>query len=260
MEDKNVKSLSFDGRRYQFGEKILSYAIEYEGGKTTVVSINLPLKGRPLKTDEIAFANESFVNGFKVVKTKNGEYGYIREEDNCLLPYRFDVALDFNEYGLAMVGKHGYVTWINTNFEYLNSRGEMTMEQEGLPFSAWDKINAFSECESPLSLVIRRFGDIYVYNYMDTFGKFKSFIEVGYNKELKISSLPLTTFHTGTSFNEQGYATVENFILSSKGYMIDLNDLLKMCADNGYIDLIFNGIDKKVQEHDRTLNGRTLKR
>ncbi len=257
MESKNIISLRFAERREQDGERILKYVIEYEGDRTKIVSINLPLSGRPVKTDEISFEstfiNKSFVNGFKVVKTKNGEYGYIREEDNCLLPYRFDVALDFNEHGLAMVGKHGYVTWINKNFEYLDSRGQMTMEQEGFPFRAWDKINAFSKGENPLSLVVKRFYDIYTYCYMDTFGKFKSFVEVGYNKELKINSLPLTAFPTGTSFNEQGYATSENLILSSKGYMVDWKDLLKMCADNGYLDLLFDAIDKKVQDQGRTL-------
>ena len=65
-------------------------------------------------------SNENFVNGFKVVKTANGEYAYIRESDNSLLPFRYDIAFDFNEFGFAIVGKDGSVSWINKDFKYLN--------------------------------------------------------------------------------------------------------------------------------------------
>ncbi len=246
MENEKVKSLSFDGRRYQFGEKILNYSIEYEGGKTTVVSINLPLKGRLTKTDEIIFENESFVNGFKVVKTKNGEYGYVREEDNALLPYRYDVALDFNEYGLAMVGKDGYVTWINRNFEYLNSLITMSKYEEEYYFLSFEKINAFSKGEIPLSLLIQQHYDIYIYYYIDILGKLKSF------KEYNEGYPALAAFLAATPFNEQGYARADDYILSSKGYMISKSDLKDKSLNAGLPDSIFE-FAKETKKNERTL-------
>ena len=56
---------------------------------------------------EIIDNSNDFVNGFKVVQTSNGEYAYVRQSDFQLLPFRYDVASDFNEYGFAMVGKKG---------------------------------------------------------------------------------------------------------------------------------------------------------
>ncbi len=254
MENKNVKSLKFDGRVHLENEdrRILRYEIKFDGDKTTIVSINLPLRDRPVKTDEIILANESFVNGFKIVKTKNGEYGYIREEDNSLLPYRYDIALDFNEYGLAMVGKNGYVTWINKNFEYLAPNGEMATEQEEFPFIAWNKINAFSKGEIPLSLIVKRWYDVDAYCYMDTFGRLKNFIR--YSKEIDLNHCSKNnTFSASTSFNEQGYANSGIYILNSKGYFMDIRDLIKMCFSNGAVDAIFDDIDKKYEEQNRTL-------
>ena len=250
MEGKNVVSLSFAERREHDGEKILSYAIEYEGDKTTIVSINLPLSDRPVKTDEIAFANESFVNGFKVVKTKNGEYGYIREEDNFLLSHRYDIALDFNEYGFAMVGKDGYVTWINRNFDYLASDGTMTMEQDDIPFRAWKKIYAFSEGDDPLSLITGRYyDDTPCCRYIDILGKVKSFAKY---KEGKWTYPTLTTFFDATPFNEQGYARADGYILSSKGYMISKSDLEDKSLNAFLPDSIF-AFAQEIEEHGRTL-------
>lgn len=254
MENENVKSLMFENCMHLENEsqKILNYRIEYDGYKKTIVSINLPLGVRPIKTDEIIFENKSFVNGFKVVKTKNGEYGYIREEDNALLLYRYDVALDFNEYGFAMVGKDGYVTWINKNFEYLDTLGKMTKEQNGIPYKAWKKVDAFSKSEIPLSRMVQRWYDIDAYSYMDTSGNLKGFIRYSRGIDLNHYSKNYI-FSTSTSFNEQGYATSGTYILNSKGYFMDVRDLIKKCFDNGAVDAIFDEFDKKVQENERTL-------
>ncbi|NLL44046.1 MAG: hypothetical protein GX247_00045 [Mollicutes bacterium] len=45
--------------------------------------VQLPKDGRPKPTNKIMFESEEFLNGFKVVVMSNGEYAYIREEDNC---------------------------------------------------------------------------------------------------------------------------------------------------------------------------------
>ena len=74
----------------------------------------------PEQSNCIIRSNMNFVNGFKLVEFNDNRYGYIREEDHLLMPYRYDIASDFNEFGLAIVGKNGSVSWINKNFEYLN--------------------------------------------------------------------------------------------------------------------------------------------
>ena len=76
-----------------------------------------------IKSEKIIDDSNEFVNGFKVVQTENGEYAYVRESDNVLLPFRYDVAFDFNQYGFAIVGKDGSVSWIDTTFKYLNLEG-----------------------------------------------------------------------------------------------------------------------------------------
>lgn len=74
---------------------------------------------REEKTDKIVEEDE-FINGYKLVRFANGEFGYIRQSDGKILPHRFDIATSFNEYGLAMVGKNEAVSYITLNFEYLN--------------------------------------------------------------------------------------------------------------------------------------------
>lgn len=88
-----------------------------------VYQVKLPEGKRLEPTEEIMAESEKFVNGFKAVVTKNGEYAYICEEDNCLLPFRYDIAGNFNEHGYAMVGKNANISWINKEFKYFSRHG-----------------------------------------------------------------------------------------------------------------------------------------
>ncbi|MBR3210145.1 MAG: hypothetical protein IKF82_07790 [Bacilli bacterium] len=96
-----------------FGDTVGLYVCQDNDGKEFLA--------REEKTDEIIEEDE-FVNGYKLVRFANGEFGYIREYHRSLLPYRFDVATRFNKYGLAMVGKNGTVSYITDEFKYLKPK------------------------------------------------------------------------------------------------------------------------------------------
>lgn len=64
-----------------------------------------------------------YVNRFKVVRFKDGLYGYVRQSDKKVLPYRFYLASNFNEYGYAMVALKNGVTFIDTGFNVYTMNG-----------------------------------------------------------------------------------------------------------------------------------------
>lgn len=154
---KEVNSLARRGSLFRYPEKscrTINYIINDGEETETRVQVELPVYFRPEMSEVIADDSNDFVNGFKVVKMKNGEYAYVRESNNSLLPFRYDVAFNFNEYGFAMVGKDGGVSWIDKNFNYLNLQGEMQKENTYDPYSnfvGWQSISAFSDDEIPLS-------------------------------------------------------------------------------------------------------------
>lgn len=108
----------------------IDYTINDKENHSMKIRVSLPYNTRPKISDEIVSADSEFINGFKVVQTANGEFAYIRESDGLLLPYRYDIATRFNQYGFAMVAKDGDATWINTSFQYLSSKGEMKTEEK----------------------------------------------------------------------------------------------------------------------------------
>ena len=216
--------------------KIIYSFIDEE--KNTFFEILLPLVGRPQISDIIIEENKDFVNGFKVVKTANDEYGYIRESDNKLLPYRYDIALDFNEYGLAMVGKDGYVTWINTKFQYLNTDGELVSYDNDIlnQEHCFTDISDFSESKNPLSRVsYSNYNSDTFTKYINTNGEVQSF--TNYNGET-LGSFRVNVFSYGNKFDESGFAEADGFILSSEGYCIHKDNLFKIMKEKGFLNII----------------------
>ncbi len=204
-----------------------------------IISTILPDYKRPEPTDKILDDSNEFVNGFKVVQLINGEYAYVRESDNKLLPFRYDIALNFNEYGLAMVGRQGRVTWIDTSFNYLNSFGEMVPDDNPEKLRGFEEMEDFSKGTIPLSKVVNFEDDGAGLCYVEPDKKFKNFYR--YNGTLDQSS----SYHfeyESTSFNEEGYAITDNSILFAEGVMIGFDDLLKICIDKGYLKEISEAV------------------
>lgn len=199
---------------------------------------------RPKKSEKIIDDSNEFVNGFKVVQTANGEYAYVRESDNVLLPFRYDIAFDFNQYGFAIVGKDGSVSWIDTTFKYLNLEGEFVEEQLDKSysiFSGWQGISEFSDGSIPLSRVYDGRNSYGKIAYLGIDGKFKKF----YKYDGKIHEhWSDTIFNNGTEFNENGYATADGKMLFARGYYCSYADLIKICEEKGFITSISEDAEK----------------
>jgi hypothetical protein len=91
-------------------------------------------------------------NGFAVVQTSNGEFAYMEENTNKLLPYRYDVASQFNNHGFAIVGKANSVTFINRNFQYLSKNGTFVSEnldKEYITFEGFSSLKSGFDKDIP---------------------------------------------------------------------------------------------------------------
>lgn len=216
-----------------------------DGEKTKKnIFVQLPQFYRPKKTDEIINCSNDFINGFKIVQTSNGEYAYVRESDNTLLPYRYDVAFNFNQYGFAIVGKNGSVSWIDTNFRYLDPNGNMIEEEldkNYTKFNGWQGIGSFSEGNIPLSRVYDGRNTYSRVSYFGTDGKLKDFYR--YNGKID-DSISINNFSAGTIFDETGHAMADGYMLFARGYYLSYEDLRKICQEKGYITVISEDANK----------------
>lgn len=141
ISKSSIPQSSFDYKYYH------EYVINYDDNKNKKV-IDVPVKNiygtRNTFSKKIVSSNK-FINGFKLVILEDNTFGYIRESDNVMVPYRYDIASDFNEYGLAMVGKYGFVTWIDKDFNYLSNEGYVKgkMAEETGPFIGFNAVFEF---------------------------------------------------------------------------------------------------------------------
>lgn len=235
---KDFKEINVElGGQFKKGGKEIQYytyrIIGTNGLNDYISSVHMPLNKRPEKSSEIVEESENFVNGFKVVKISNGEYAYVRESDNLLLPYRYDVVSNFNDYGFAVVGRDGYVSWIDKNFNYFSRNGEMIIDitddyyYHGLV--GWDKLSNFSSGNIPLSrlyyIASSYFGidkkrkEFRVFDEnMREIGKEKSFVD----------DQPI--------FNEKGYAVGKNIVLFDNGVCISKDNFINFAIENCSID------------------------
>ena len=238
------------------GDRHICYEINEGEETSTDIFVVLPGGWRPKKTDKIADDSNDFVNGFKVVKMANGEYAYVRESDNSLLPFRYDVAFDFNEFGFAIVGKDGNVTWIDKEFKYLNLKGEMIEEEldkSWVKFAGWQRVSTFSKGVIPLSRVYDGRGSHSRIAYFGTNGKLKEFYR--YNGVMDTYSV-ITIFGSATTFDDEGHARADGNMLFARGYYLSYSDLIKLSMEKGFIDSISVDAEKWFDKE----TGNVLKR
>ena len=226
---------------YPNNTKNINYIVYDENDEKRKYSVNLNDCKRPEKSTEIVDDSNDFVNGFKVVKTNNGEYAYLREEDNLLLPFRYDLAFNFNEYGFAIVCKDGKVTWIDRDFKFLNIQGEMVEDNTDSwdNFDGFSGISEFSEGEIPLSRLF--ICDDQEVCYFSTDGIIKEFsiYDGKINKDLSIKC-----FYNGTSFDDDGHAKCDNGVLFAKGFYVSYEDLIIFSLESGYVDSLIERSSK----------------
>ena len=197
--------------------KNISYLINY--GDTN--ELEILVKVNPLKksySSQIIDESSSFQNGFKVVKMANKEYAYFSLKENKLLPYRYDFASDFNDYGLAIIGKDGRVSWINQNFEYLNFLGLMAKDPLAkYLLDGYNIVYNFKGQTNPLAklVFINKNGE-HIITYLEPNQKIKTFY-------LEDGTMPKRKFSNGTEFNND-YALADGNLLHASGYYTNLEE------------------------------------
>ena len=246
---KEIKSIK--GSVYSFVDKETEryvYILNEGTDKEVRVNVLLPYYSRPDISFDIIDDSRGFVNGFKVVQLDNKEYAYVKEEGNTLLPFRYDVATDFNEYGYAMVGKDGKVSWIDKNFKYLNSKYEMVNEDSS-KFNGFLSVSDFSKGEHPLSKVCSCSSDWdKKTSYFGVDGKIIEFSR--YDGEIIRDSDSIKNFsYCSEDFNDKGYATANNdwLILLSSGYYLYTKDLIRICGEKGFLETLSSKIEKQEE-------------
>lgn len=211
------------------GKRECSYKIYGDGIEENKLDVVLPKFGRYEITNEIIDENKKFVNGFKVVKMDTLEYAYLREDDSKLLPFRYDLALDFNEYGFAMVGKDGRVSWIDKDFRYLDRDGEMSQDEcdpYDFPFYGWNEVSRFSKGDIPLSrLMFEKFDQSRQVSYFGIDGKIKTF-DI------------FDSFQKGIEFDRDGMAVADDLLLFANGNYLEFAKVMEICKQEGLKDML----------------------
>lgn len=225
------------------------YKIDFNNGIIRDIFVNKPKYNKPKKLSIISLDNCEFINGYKVVKLVNGYYTYVREIDNMIMPYEFDIAFNFNEYGLAMVGKDASVSWINKDFKYVNSEGELkSCNDNEKEFDGWQGIFNFSNSDIPISRVYCGKEEYGKTVYLDSEGKIKKFYH--YNGDID-KNIFTRDFYTGTDFTEKGYAKADNYILCENGSCISKDDIIKLGFEKCFIDFLFDEASYYLNELDK---------
>ena len=247
--------ISIKGSVYSFvdkGTERYAYILNEGTDKEFHLTVLLPYSSRPDISFDIIDDSREFVNGFKLVQTANMEYAYVKEEDSTLLPFRYDIATDFNEYGYAMVGKDGKVSWIDKNFKYLNSKYEMVKEDSS-KFNGFLSVSDFSKGEHPLSKVCSCGYDWNMKtSYFGVDGKIKKFAR--YDGEIIRDGDSIKKFsYYSEDFNDKGYATANNdwLILLSSGYYLYTKDIIRICEEKGFLDTISSRVEKQEEAYNK---------
>ncbi len=255
---KEIKSIKVS--RVLPQEEIVKYSYVINEGKDDKLCMPIVLPyyyGAYLRhpaSIDIIDDSRDFINGFKVVQTDNEEYAYVREEDNKLLPYRYDIATDFNLYGYAMVGKNARVSWIDMNFRYFNEEEEKFTKEQEIGYNTFNGllgVSDFSKGETPLSRMYRHGYENKV-SYLGTDGNIKEF----YNFDGEIirddESNKYFSYYS-EDFNDLGYAKANDgeIILLSSGYYLYTKDLIRICEEKGFLDTISSRVEKQEEAYNK---------
>ena len=234
-------------------ENLVDYAYglnynEYSRDCEKRVDFRLPVSLEERLKDEKSFSivesgNTEFVNGFKLVKNGYGQSLYIREEDNKLLPYVFDIATNFNEFGLAMVATDAKVSWINKMFQYINIDGELC-DYDNKMADGWGRVYDFSDGKKPLSRLRNNSSHYHGISYMNKDMGLESFYEFD-GEEINENS-DMNSFESKSEdFNKDGFAYAGDFVLCDQGFYVDSSIVVKEAMNKGLVKDICAKVYKK---------------
>ena len=181
--------------------------------------------------------SENYVNGFKVIRFQTGEFGYRRESDGEIMPFYYDVAGNFNEYGFAMVGRNTFVTWIDKTFRLLDNSDNWIAPSQNENINSFVRISSFSAGETPLSILRAKNGDL---SFLNTQGKKQVFTR--YNGELqeyKISGFRyVDTLDHRDAMIADDILLADGKVLFARGFYCEFSDIIKLNLENGYLSKI----------------------
>ena len=189
--------------------------------------------------------------GFKLVKNSYNQSMFMRVSDNAVIPYIFDIATNFNIYGLALVAKDGKIAWIDREFMYYDVEGTKKELCEEHRMDGWWSVSSFTGGITKLSRCIADLEQGYT-SFVDTFLNIKEFRK--YDGE-KLSDQSMDRF-SGllTDFDKTGYARrvknseecQEELILSSEGYYMTEETLLKEAIRGREKSIIQTALDEGI--------------
>lgn len=159
------------------------------------------------------------VNGFRRVEYSNGKIGFQTAEGK-LISYKFNIASDFNACGLAMVGLNGGVTWINSEFKKLTSKGNWTMMEDefsSLPLEVSDFVAGLSSVEVGRMTRIKAF-------FIDQEGKRMEFFHSASGSTVNFEG----KFSNGSSFEESGYKITSEGVYFACGQFLTFEEVVKL--------------------------------
>lgn len=218
------------------GSKKVIYNL-HQGEKQCAVRVEIPVERKPIQRFVIG-ESEEYVNGFKIVHFQTGEFGYRRESDGKIMPVYCDIASNFNEYGLALVGRNTYATWIDKNFRYVNQFGIWVdgplLENSNQNSKGFVIVGRFSTGETPLSLVRLPGGH---YSLLNTQGEKQPFRKY----DGKIEDSVITDFVYVSDLDGRDIMLAADNMLAngtvlfSRGFYCTLSDLVKLNYENGYL-------------------------
>ena len=194
--------------------------------------------------------DNSFVNGFKLVEyrpsyyTKDfltgkpitSKFAYMNDSGQ-MIPYLFDIATDFDEYGYAIVGNDGKLTMIDKDFNYVSVTHGLVSGKINYEF---DEITKFSDGVRPLAKLTVYKEKYEQIRYLRTDGKFQKFHRCTPSGFIGSDS---TDTHLNTSeFNKLGLATTRkgNYnqtVILSSGVEINIYDLINLLGDKTILQL-----------------------
>ena len=195
-------------------------------------------------------SSDSFHFGYRLVRFVDGTFGYVKKgngEEIC--PFKFDIASEFNEYGLAMIGKNGCVNWIDHNFEYLSMSGNKiscknVLRENILRGGEWEFLSDFPNGSDPLSTMFTsRFHKEGRVVYLKSDGSIQVFRRFDGNilGEQQCVFGPVNFARRELSFRDigfirfgpEGYKVLQDRILFAKGYYSTLEDALQIASKSG---------------------------
>jgi hypothetical protein len=189
----------------------------------------------------ITGGGNGYVNGFRLVRNAYGQFLYRKQGkgygSDKQLPYIFDIATDFNEYGLAMVAANCQFAWINKDFKYIDKSGNLRDYNQKIE-NGWSEIYDFSQSPNPLSkLVFYEKGSIcYKVSYMNTKMELVDFRNFNGNRVFGKNSALNTFKESSTEFNKDGFAKAsDSMILSDKGFYVNYDYIIDKALESGLV-------------------------